>query len=342
MNAGVSIIMCCYNSVPRLPVTLQHLLAQKITGHINWEIIVVDNASTDETTNCATQILTNAKGIDYAIVYEAESGLSSARKKGYTVAKYEYLVFCDDDNWLAENYIQLGYKTMEENPKIGILGGRGDAVFEGPEPFWFKDFMIDFAVGEQPGVVEILSPVKEVYGAGFIIRKTYLDQLYGSGFKSILSDRKGEQLISGGDVELCYVAPLFGYEIWYCRDLNFKHLMTRPRLSWNYMKRLYDGNGRTNVYMRAYQYFQVHNTLPGQNLRYPFWLDTLIHKVKYIFRFYPQVKGKMHKEGDADVLMFIAMKAEAQEIWKLKGGYSAVYEQILKYLQSIKSKSNPV
>ena len=307
---------------------------------MNWEIIVVDNASTDKTTECANQLLSCTTGTEYTVVYEAESGLSSARRKGYTVAKYEYLLFCDDDNWLAENYIQLGYNIMEENPQIGILGGRGDAVFEGPEPLWFKDFSIDFAVGEQSGAVEALSKVKEVYGAGFIIRKTYLNQLYSSGFKSILSDRKGEQLISGGDIELCYIAPLFGFEIWYCRDLNFKHLMTRPRLNWNYMKRLYDGNGKTNVYMRAYQYFQTHTHLPGQNLRFPFWLDTLIHKVKYIFRFYPQVKGKMHKEGDADILMFIAMKAEAKEIWKLKQDYSAVYERILTYTETIKSKNN--
>src|SRR5579872_3446099 len=122
MTPGVSVIICCYNSAARLPVTIQHVLAQKNTSAINWEVIIVDNASTDNTAHCAKRILNGVEEIDYTITYEQESGLSYARKKGYGMAKYEYLIYCDDDNWLSENYLQLSYKTMSENPKIGILG----------------------------------------------------------------------------------------------------------------------------------------------------------------------------------------------------------------------------
>ena len=328
MASGISVIICCYNSSLRLNETLKHLINQKISG-FDSEIIIVDNASTDDTEACAHRILTGGKDIDFTIVREPESGLSNARKRGYSVAKYEYLLFCDDDNWLADNYLQLTYKTMGANSKIGILGGHATAVFEIAEPVWFKQYQLDFAVGEQPGCDTDLSQVKEVYGAGFTIRKSYLDKLYSSGFRSILSGRKGNQLISGDDSELCYLAKYFGFEVWYYRKLRLQHFMTKGRLNWSYLKRLYQGKGKTLVYTLAYQYVETHKRAPAQNLRLPFWLDTFIYKTKQILKFYAEVKHKMNNEGDPDVLRYIAMKAEAREIWNLKGKYSQLFNDII-------------
>jgi hypothetical protein len=48
----------------------------------------------------------------------------------------------------------------------------------------------------------------------------------------------------------------------------------------------------------------------------------------------------MSHEGDAEVLRYIAMKAEAVEIWKLKGNYSGVYQTIYNYLHGIDKQLN--
>jgi glycosyltransferase involved in cell wall biosynthesis len=337
MAPGVSVIICCYNSSLRLVETLYHLRNQKI-DRFGTEIIIVNNASTDDTAVTARRILSMQPEIDFTIVNEPENGLSHARRRGYAAAKYEYLLFCDDDNWLAENYLQVAYQTMSSKPNIGILGGLGAAVFESAEPPWFKSFAIDFAVGEQSSSKEVLSKVEEVYGAGFVIRKSYLDKLYGSGFKSILSDRKGTQLISGGDVEFCYLVKYFGFEVWYNRELKFKHYMTTQRLNWDYMKKLYAANGETNVYTTAYKYVQLHNRVPGQNLTLPFWIDSLIHKVKTVINFRAKVKHKMRDVGDAEALRYIAMKAEAMEIWNLKNDYLKIYQSIYSYINSVEKK----
>ena len=330
MAAGVSVIVCCYNSSSRLSETLNHLINQKVNG-IGFEIIIVDNASTDNTFEFAKGFLEKAPSIDYGIVKEPESGLSYARKKGYAVAKYEYLLFCDDDNWLDENYIQLAYQTMSQHPQIGILGGFASAVFESEEPSWFKQFELDFAVGDQSTSPLSLSQLPEVYGAGFIIRKTYLDKLYASGFKSILSDRKGNELVSGGDTELCYLAKYFGYEVWYNRELRLKHFMAKGRLNWSYLKRLYVGKGKTLVYTRAYQRMELSAEVPNQKLRLPFWLDTFIYKARQVLNSYRKVCFKMNDAGDKEVLKYIATRAEAMEIWNLKGRYSQLFYQIVAY-----------
>jgi len=206
MKPGLSAVVCCYNSEHRLPETLGHLLNQKAAGFA-WEIIVVDNASLDSTSAVAENILAEKLSSEkYKVVQESEPGLSSARKKGYQTAQYDYVLFCDDDNWLAENYFQLAFEILEQNPRIGILGGKGEAVFEKTKPYWFDTYQINFAVGEQADSVSPLSFIETSYGAGFIVRKKIFELLDTIQFESLLSDRKGNQLMSGGDTELCIVA----------------------------------------------------------------------------------------------------------------------------------------
>jgi hypothetical protein len=62
--------------------------------------------------------------------------------------------------------------------------------------------------------------------------------LHASGFKNILSDRKGKKLSSGGDVELVYALKLAGYAIYFDERLFFKHVMPATRLTFNYLKKI--------------------------------------------------------------------------------------------------------
>ncbi len=52
---GVSVIICCYNSSSRIIPTLQNLVKQRVPNHIPWEVIVVNNASTDNTGEVAKE-----------------------------------------------------------------------------------------------------------------------------------------------------------------------------------------------------------------------------------------------------------------------------------------------
>ncbi len=335
MGAGVSIIVCCYNSVARLHDTINHIVRQKTDNSFAWELIIVDNASTDNTFDLANEILQKSS-ILFQVVKENTAGLSSARRKGFSVSKFDCLLYCDDDNWLAENYVQGVFEIMKANEQIAILGGMGEAVFESIEPSWFKKLEKNFAVGDQSASKESLSKVTEVYGAGFTVRKSFLQQLFNSGIQNVLSDRSGGQLISGGDTEWCYLARYFGKEVWYSRDLKFKHLMTTGRMSWDYLKKLYFGFGRTNIYTYAYRYVEKNNRVPNQNLRLSFWFDTWLHKAKATFKFYITVIGKLNEEGNEDVLRYYGMRGEISELWKLKAQYSQMFEKVYKNVNVLK------
>jgi glycosyltransferase involved in cell wall biosynthesis len=236
---NVSVIICCYNSVTRLLPTLEHLAAQKDILDDQMEIIVIDNNSNDNTAEFAKETWQNLGGkFSIRVILESKPGLSFARKKGVKESKNELIIFCDDDNWLHPEYVNNVRKLLI-NENIGLLGGIGIPVFEKNEPSWFKEYGRYFAVGAQGSCTENISNKKGcIYGAGMAFRKKVWAHLYSSGFQSNLTDRKGKELSSGGDTEISYALRLLGYELWYCNDLSFFHLMPESRMSDDYLHKL--------------------------------------------------------------------------------------------------------
>lgn len=233
---GVSIIICCHNGASRLPETIKHIQNQVVPRHIPWEFILVDNASTDNTIDIAEQVWSEryCSG-EFRLVSEPVLGLSHARKRGFEEAQYDFMIMCDDDNWLASDYVTNTYYLMVEKNSVGALGGFGKLIFECDPPKWIENAQI-FAAGSQSehsGKVE----KNRLYGAGCVIRKTAYLKLMRLGFKSFLSDRKGNELSSGGDYELCYALAILGYDIWYDERLRFSHFITKERLTWEYFMR---------------------------------------------------------------------------------------------------------
>ncbi len=234
---GYSIVICCYNSSKRLAVTLKHIAALKVPANLPCELLLIDNASSDDTKSVALSEWSKYNStISLRIIEESALGLSYARKKGFSEAKYDYIICCDDDNWLAEDYLEVAKSVFDSHKNIGVLGGNGELVSETAPPAWVY-YAKGFAIGKQ----EYKSgPVtnKRVYGAGAIIYKPAYDKIVNAGFSNLLTDRMGNTLTSGGDYEICSAIALAGYEIWYEEKLAFQHYFPSERLSLKYYQKL--------------------------------------------------------------------------------------------------------
>ncbi len=104
---GVSVIICCYNGSSRLPMTLTHLATQRVPKSLKWEVLLIDNASTDGSASIAQKIWDELLPDSelFRIILEPKAGQHFARIRGAKEAQYDLLLFCDDDNWLDPDYI---------------------------------------------------------------------------------------------------------------------------------------------------------------------------------------------------------------------------------------------
>ncbi|MEJ7827179.1 MAG: glycosyltransferase [Segetibacter sp.] len=249
---GVSVIICCYNSSTRIVPTLEHLLKQKVPHHILWEVIVVNNASTDNTTETVKGTWNQKEGsVSLHIADQPIPGLSFAREKGIEKAAFEYLLFCDDDNWLDENYIVNVFEIMKENEQIGALAGLGFPYFETKPSDSILKYAGTYATGPLgTGTGEV---THAVYGAGCTYRKSAVISLFQKGFKYLLTGRNGNTLLCGEDHELCYALYLSGYQIWASDKLTFFHFIPNSRISFNYIKRNLKGIYESKFVVSIYQ-----------------------------------------------------------------------------------------
>lgn len=323
IRKGVSVVVCCHNSSALLPETLKHICSQKTAESIEWEVLIIDNDSSDNTYEISESLLEKYEcPVKYKILKQPELGLSFARKMGLDNSQYEYILFCDDDNWLAENYISAGFSILESDEKIGALGGESEAVTEVPKPDWFEKYRKNYSVGKQSDHEGDISDTYGVlWGAGMFLRKSAMADLYKNGFNSILTDRRGKLLSSGGDIEKCFALRLAGWKIWYDERLKLKHFITGERLKWDYLRKLNRGFGAQKVDFDPYLYALEKNTnhISGNS-----WLKNsvkLIGKLRgYGFRKLMTLKNS--QEGDNEILRIEKTIGRLKELLKIRGQYN--------------------
>jgi glycosyltransferase involved in cell wall biosynthesis len=221
---------------------------------ILWEVLLVDNNSTDATKKAAvTEWNRSNPPVPLRVVHESQRGLSHARRAGLAVAKYDLICFIDDDNWVCPEWVQTCIEIMSSRPEFGMCGGPSVAAFEATPPFWFEKFKMSFGVGPQSSQVgDVTGKGIFLRGAGLVLRKAAYERLFAAGFRQLLVGREGTALSSGEDTELCMALSLAGWRTWYDDRLSLQHYMPAGRLQWSYLRRLHRGFGAAKVALRPY------------------------------------------------------------------------------------------
>lgn len=254
-KCDITVVVCCFNSAARLQPTLKHLVNQRLKLELNYELVLVDNNSTDETSVLASNIWRSFNTeINLTVVREAVSGLSHARKTGVNSAKGEVIIFCDDDNWLNENYLQIAFDFMKNHPEVGVLGGKGIAVSSIEFPDWFTTYQGDYAVGVQAIESGDVSNRGYIWGSGMVVRKNEIQSLYNAGFNGSLTGRKGSDLQAGDDSEICKWYLIVGKSLYYNQLLIFKHFIEAFRLTTEYNKQLNQGFSQSHTALNHYNF----------------------------------------------------------------------------------------
>jgi len=255
---GVSIVVCCFNSASRLSEafaqTLAHLAMQESRTDTPWEVIVVDNASTDDTARIAQESWPKGIAGSLHVVREAQLGVSYARERGLAEARYEFVSFVDDDNWVFPGWVDAVAEVMSQHPEAGACGGQVEPVFEIlPPPVWFEQFKGWFAVGpdfsEERDVTESAGIL---WTAGLTIRRSAWKELRSNGFHFLLPGHQGSTFRACEDDELCLALRLLSWRLWSNPRLCLRHFMPAQRLQWRHLRRRARAEGESSVVLDPY------------------------------------------------------------------------------------------
>jgi len=217
----------------------------------NNEVLIVDNNSTDSTMEIA-----RAEKRFLVRMFECKKqGQAYARKVGVQEAKGEFVLFVDDDNMLASDYLYQIENAFDQHPSAYAVGGRSEAIFDPgfDPPLWFEDYKFGYACGSQKvksGYIEKNDSL--LFGAGLSVRRKKLLQIYENGFSPVLGGRVGRLLMSGDDSELCVLLLIAGGGLYYCDSATLEHYMPEDRINEKYLRKLFYGFGYSKPFLSYY------------------------------------------------------------------------------------------
>lgn len=262
----LSIIICCFNGKSHLLPTLEYIAKQQYDANLEVELIFVDNASTDGSAIFVQKVWKELHpNIALRIVREEEPGLIHARRCGVRTARGKYIVFCDDDNWLREDYIQTAYELMEQMPNVGVLGGQSVLAPGIEAPNWWAEQQGNYAVGKQLPQLGIANDRGFLYGAGMVTRANLARIIFNEHYPFLLTGRKGNQCLSGEDGEYCWRAMIAGYDLYYSEKLFYYHDVAQNRLTDEQLRKLLQSFEMGKEISEKYHYAMHYSKTPAIN-----------------------------------------------------------------------------
>jgi len=239
----VGVVICTHNARPDyFSRCLTALRAQTLSSE-QWDLLIVDNLSD----------LPVASAIDLSwhpsarVVDELKLGLTLARLRGIRESRGDLLVFVDDDNVLAPDYLQRAVANANEYPFLGAWSGQCLPEFDVAPPEWTRRYWGALCIRQFDRDTWSnlpLLPDTMPCGAGLCVRREvalhYLG-LYDRGVRSVILDRVGSSLVSGGDNDLAACACDLNLGVGLFCGLKLVHLMPPQRLTEDYLCRLVEG-----------------------------------------------------------------------------------------------------
>ena len=251
----VSCIIITHNgaSPARLPETLKYLSRQDVPDSLQWELIVVDNASDDGSAQLCLNLWPETCSGRLRVVSEAQLGQSRARMTGFLESKNPVVIFIDDDMRVSSDFIRIASEIMSSKPACALCAGIGEAAYESEPPDWFSSYDSVFSLG-LPGGKEgdVSSDTFTLPCGGMVLRRAALQEIYDNGFRFILTGRQGKTLVGGEDNELTLAIRMAGWQVWTDSRLKFHHFLPSHRLTWAYLRAWHRALGIQSVGLDAY------------------------------------------------------------------------------------------
>lgn len=233
-------IVCTHNRSKQLKEACAAILELDYPG---FELLIVDNGSTDDTRLVAGEIACDRPDV-VRIIDEPEIGLSTARNTGLRHARGEVIAFGDDDAFPDRAWLRTLAETLQQE-NVLVAGGPVEPIFAGELPAWFSDrFLPYLAVWDRGPAVQRLTYNEYPRGNNIAFRREVFDRF--GGFTPHLG-RKGSSLLSCEETELCLRVERAGGAILYVPGARVRHMTVAGRLTPDWLARRFEAQGHSEA-----------------------------------------------------------------------------------------------
>lgn len=256
MEPIITVVICTYNRLNHLKKAVDSLINQTIDNSM-YEILIVDNNSTDGTANIADKYYPKIGNIRY--ILETRQSVAIARNTGWQHSNTKYVAYLDDDeiaksDWLEQMLITID-STKELN--IGAIGGKVEPMWEIPRPEWLSDpltaILSIIDISDTPRVITQKEPI---ITGNVIYPKKALEQ--AGGFDINISKRQGYNLVNlvgdesykeNEETILHKSLENNGYLLYYSPKIIIYHHIPKERLTKKWFIRRYFWAGYSHTYI---------------------------------------------------------------------------------------------
>jgi len=237
----VSVVISTYNGAARLPGALDSVLRQDLDG-VSYEVIVVDNNSTDGTRTVIESCL-GREGGRLRYIFEPRQGVSYGRNAGIAAASAPIIAFFDDDVRVAPDWIRTLKQALDEHPEVDFVGGKVLPEWQAPPAAWLTDehwsplALVDY--GPEPLPVTAERQLCLV-SANLAVRRTLFDAV---GLFAPELQRVKDSIGSMEDHELLMRCWHAGRQGLYVPTLLASTTVPASRMTKDYHRRWHRGHG---------------------------------------------------------------------------------------------------
>lgn len=295
MINSISIVFATFNGSPTIEKTLQSLEKLNCPQNVTLNIVIVDNASTDNTFS----ILKNySDKLPLTILQESKKGKNSALNKALTNINElgELIIFSDDDVVFSENVLERYVELATKETEFSLFGGKitpywleqpPKAILEGiPQTVAFA--LTDEKDGYQQGAIDAI----KIHGPNMAVRKELF--LQGMRFDESIGP-SGNNYVMGSETDFLSRAEKKGYKAFFDSTIVVQHIIRPYQYTNAWLKNRAYKAGRSLLYV---QIRNNENVDLSTTLGYPLWaLKKLItQKSKQYFHFLVEKKAGFYRQ----------------------------------------------
>lgn len=239
---SLTVAVCTHNRAQPLATTLAGIAALE-RPTTRWELLVVDNASTDGTPALLERDDWRPAGAAVRAVREDALGVANARNRAMREAAGDYVVFIDDDESPDPQWL-VAYERAIRAWQPDALGGPIDVQFvDGERPAWLTDELLGFLgkLDHGPAPVALTGPGTPIFTGNSAFRKAAVDKL---GMFDAALGRRGQANEGGEDVDLYRRMAAAGCTMRWVPDARIYHRIHAGKLRRGYFLDLHFRQGR--------------------------------------------------------------------------------------------------